>query len=92
MNRTQLPEVFEADLDDESFKALAAELSEVALVALLRESPRPVPLQRALDDLREGRTRGVRVRYRHQGDAWMDTLMPGESGVCRLVRIREAVE
>lgn len=91
MNRTELPEVYEADLDAEAFDALAADLTPIIAVALLRESDQPVPLKRALRELRAHRTRGVRIRYRHEGQLWLDTLMPSDAGICRLVRIRETM-
>ena len=90
-----LPDLQDAILSSAQLDALFADLAEHATIgeiilkggATQRANPRAKPsLEEALAALRAGTTRGVQIRYLHEGSEWWDTLMRTQEGV-RLVRI-----
>ena len=89
-----LPDVYQADLDEEAYHALLADLAsldalEVAVKHTAQqrsEEGRAWTLAEARAALDEGRVRALQVRYAHEGQVWIDTLVRTPSGV-RLVRI-----
>ncbi|MBX3275655.1 MAG: hypothetical protein KF729_35675 [Sandaracinaceae bacterium] len=89
------PEVYQAELDPPTLARLFEDLATHAEVLEVRAKH----AERAMTgegtiDLDEARAlletravRGVQVRYRHEGELWLDTLMVGPTYV-RLVRTR----
>lgn len=92
---TDLPELFQAELDAAELAALFDDLAALAEIIEVRakDGARAHAREQTLDlhearDLVERRAvRGVQIRYRHAGELWMDTLMPGPTKV-RLVRMK----
>lgn len=90
-----LPELYEAVLDGALFEALFDDLARVAdvLSVHLKSTPEarseeaPITLDAARLQLVLGRAHGVRIRYRHAGDEWIDTIMC-LNGAMRLIRMR----
>lgn len=84
--------VYEGDLDATQLSSLVDDLAACAQVDEVRtkggatsyssESP---GLADAVTALREGRVRAVQILYRHNGQAWCDTLV-GRGVLTRLVR------
>jgi len=89
------PEVYEATLDIDSIEALFRDLTSLAEIEHVRvkgaggpHDDRSTTLAEARESLLRGNARAVRIRYRHEGENWCDTLMSrGES--VHLVRLRE---
>lgn len=92
-----LPELFEGHLDDETLRAFERDLLAGAThvevrtksVAASMGSSR-VDLRDAMLGLREGRIPAVQLRYVHDGQRFVDTVMRTDSGRYRLVRMPEA--
>lgn len=91
-----LPPMSEALLDDEQLASLFDDLRRlVRIEGIVIKAGRgraddaagPQRLDEAHAMLAERTVRGVQIRYRYDGAAWCDTLMPVAHGV-RLVRIR----
>lgn len=93
-----LPELTEGLLDPATLERLFADLEACAevLEVLTKLGPqervtgsvRP-SLAEAHDLLRAGGVRGVQIRYRYQGQEWLDTLLVRPAGTL-LVRIQPA--
>jgi len=88
------PEVYEAQLDRDTEDALFRDLANVAggtevsvkLAATRRtESQHVFSLHEARDALRAGTLRAVQVRYRHDGQLWIDTFL-NVDGRIKLIR------
>jgi len=89
-----LAELTEAVLDAPTLDALLADIGSLAEVLevvtkgaeQVLARPAPLSLVEAVQLLRAGRLRGVQVRYRWNGEEWLDTLLRGEVGI-RIVRL-----
>ncbi|MCL4196461.1 MAG: hypothetical protein KJZ69_03120 [Phycisphaerales bacterium] len=91
-----LPPMSEALLDDEQLAALFDDLRRLVRIdgivikagrGRADDTARPQRLEEAHAMLAQRMVRGVQIRYRYDGAAWCDTLMPVAQGI-RLVRIR----
>ena len=97
-----LPELADALLDDDALEALLRDLAALATIDEIiikrgagrvaeEESAAAVALTDVAALLRNRTVRGVQIRYRHDGERWLDTLMlapPDSAARVRLVRIR----
>ena len=91
---TELPDLQDSLLDEETLEALLTDIERHASEVVITARPRPglAPTRRAttprecLDVLLGTPPSAVQLRYRHGGRAWCDTLVPTPDGV-RLVRI-----
>jgi hypothetical protein len=89
-----LPTLQHQILDDATLHRLRDDLLQLAQLIEVKtrdaDSPTFADLWSAISDafakLAAGRTRGVQIRYRHEGQTWWDTLMPTAAGV-RLTRV-----
>jgi hypothetical protein len=94
-----LPPLQQSLLDEETLAALFVDLRQCASIieVIIKQGPRDMALEArpSLDEaetlLRQGKVRGVQVRYRFEQAEWCDTLIATPSGV-RLTRIRQGVE
>lgn len=85
----------DAILDTEALDALFRDIGTLTQIdeIIVKHGPGMVgdgaqpTLQQARAMLDAGEVRGVQIRYRHEGAAWFDTLMPTPRGV-RLLRVR----
>ena len=100
MSEPDLPEVFQAELDEATLAKLFEDLAAHATVLEIREksaarsrgeATEALDLERARARLEAGEVRAIQIRYRHEGALWMDTLMRGPTLV-RLVRTRVPVD
>jgi ferredoxin-type protein NapG len=90
----ELPELTEAELDDDALCTLFRDLGAAAEIDDIRCKQAPdrragasrISLEEALAWLLEGRVRGAQVRYRYDGKAWCDTILATPTGH-RVVRI-----
>lgn len=88
-DRPPLPEVYEALLDAATLGRLFDDLAACARVDEVRlRDGAAVDLDDARRRLAAGSPVGVRIRYNHDGMAWLDTLRPVTGGT-RLVRVRD---
>lgn len=85
----------EALLDEETLDALFRDIGTLTQIdeIIVKHGPgmvgdaAPPTLDEARAMLDARTVRGVQIRYRHEGAAWYDTLMPTPQGV-RLLRVR----
>lgn len=90
-----LPPMSEIVLDDEQLAALFDDLQRLVRIDRIviktgrgrADAAGPQCLDEAHAMLAQRTVRGVQIRYRYDGAAWCDTLMPVAQGI-RLVRIR----
>ncbi len=93
-----LPDLHEAELDEQGLRALFHDLSSAAEIegvrvkqaAAERASTGQVTASDALELLLARRVRGVQIRYRYQGESWCDTIMASPHGH-RVVRLADPV-
>ena len=91
----QLSDLTRAELDPQLLDALLDDLTRHTQIMEVtvkggefsRAEKAPVSLQEAIEALRGGRIRGVQVRYRWQGEEWLDTLL-ANAGQFRIVRLK----
>lgn len=91
----ELPELYQGELDGPLFEALLDDLERFATIESVHVKGGPeeradetqITLEKARMLLVLGSVRGVRIRYRHEGVEWIDTIMRGRSAL-RLVRMR----
>jgi hypothetical protein len=89
-----LPELLQQDIDVDTLRALFRDVSALgeALEVLVKTthlqhaSPERLTPERALDGLLRGEWRAVQLRYRHEGQEWLDTVMRLPHGY-RVVRM-----
>jgi MauM/NapG family ferredoxin protein len=92
--KIELPELREADLDEAGLRALFRDLAAATQIDEVRCKRRPEeraePPQTSPEDalswLLEERVRGVQIRYRYEGEAWVDTILATTRGY-RIVRL-----
>ena len=88
-----LPELRDANLDEQGLKELLQELGALTHVreVLVKGSAtaRGVGVEPCLDGVRAALARGaaVQIRYEYRGELWRDTLMPA-AGRVRVIRSR----
>ncbi|MBD5780849.1 hypothetical protein IEN85_15225 [Pelagicoccus sp. NFK12] len=91
----KLPDLQQADLDEETLDRYFLDLQECAEVfAVIPKkgpgyvAPTAVELREGKSLLRSGQARGLQIRYGYQGAEWWDTLIVREGGV-RMTRIEQ---
>jgi hypothetical protein len=91
-----LPDLYQAQLDDETLAALFADLAALGheLEVAVKQHAQGFSEERSSWTLAEaqralctGEVRGVQVRYAHQGAVWLDTVVRSGSAY-RLVRMQ----
>lgn len=95
MSEIEFPDVYRAELDPPTLRALFSDLATHAEVIDVRAKAgarryageERLSLRDAEALLGARAVRGIQVRYRHDGALWMDTLMAGPTKV-RLVRMK----
>lgn len=93
-----LPDLCEGMLDKPTLDRLVTDLEALAKIdeVLLKGGEiqmaerSSLSLERAVELLWNRQTRGVQVRYRWDGDTWLDTMLRLPDGV-RLVRMRAEI-
>lgn len=91
----ELPELFHGELDGPLFEALLDDLERFATIESVHLKAGPeehadethITLEKARMLLVLGTVHGVRIRYRHEGVEWIDTILRGRRAL-RLVRMR----
>jgi len=95
----ELPELREAELDEDELRALFRDLEAAAEIEDVRCKGAPgrraeansVSAAEALVQLLERSVRGVQVRYRYQDELWSDTVLATAAGY-RVVRMAAPVQ
>lgn len=95
-NGIKLPQLHDSVLDDTTLEALLVDLETLTEILEIRVRSTARALSTAasptVEDLRTALRNkeidGARIRYRHDGQVWSDTLVVGPDGV-RLVRMGE---
>jgi hypothetical protein len=90
----ELPKLYEGRIDPGTLAQLfadvetCAELIEVRLKGTAKgHATQTAGLQRAQQLLAENAVRGVQLTYSFEGVVWQDTLLAGDGGEVRLVRV-----
>ena len=89
MSSLELPDVEQSDLDRQTVIDLVAQIATCEVLEVRSKGHgRAVvsDIDSALDDLLSGRSRGLQLVYRHDGETWMDTVMSTAGGY-RVVRM-----
>lgn len=90
-----LPELHQSILDASMLDALFSDLEACAnIIAVIPKfamgyiSQEVLTLEEGQSLFREGKLRGLQVRYQYQGDEWWDTLIAIPNGA-RITRIKQ---
>lgn len=91
----ELAELYQGELDGPLFEALLDDLERFATIVSVHLKGGPaehadetqITLEKARMLLVLGSVHGVRIRYRHEGVEWIDTILRGRAAL-RLVRMR----
>lgn len=82
MNHDELPEILQAEWAADQVMQLFADLAagaEVQHVQLRTESAdRATSLAEAEECFKQGTAQAIQVRYQFEGEAWSDTIVPGQ--------------
>lgn len=97
-DRVELADLYQAELDASTLDALFADLAAHAEIFEVRSKggaramagAEALSLEQARALLAAGAVRGIQIRYRFEGEVWLDTLLAGPTAV-RLVRARAPV-
>jgi hypothetical protein len=94
----KLPDLIESVLDGDQIADLFRDIAALTTVReiipktggrqeYVDETPAPLTLEAAREQLLAGAYRGLQIRYDYDGGQWWDTLIPVAEGT-RIVRIR----
>jgi len=90
------PELFQGPLEPQALERLIADIKvcteiievipKYSATGYVDDSAK-VDLDDAVEQLKQGKLRGLQLRYRYEGDQWWDTLIRQAQGV-KLVRVK----